>query len=158
MEVSMAKIKTEEVVFDLTKPITDEYDFELVDVEYKKEGQNWYLRVYIDKDGGIALNDCETVSNRLSDILDEKDPIDGSYFLEVSSPGLDRPLKKERDFIRYMDREVEISLYQAVNNSKNYKGINKGVKDDILTIELEDHSLLEVPMKSVASVRLYFEF
>ena len=154
----MAKIKTEEVVFDLAKPITDEYDFELVDVEYKKEGQNWYLRVYIDKDGGIALNDCETVSNRLSDILDEKDPIDGSYFLEVSSPGLDRPLKKERDFIRYMDREVEISLYQAVNNSKNYKGINKGVKDDILTIELEDHSLLEVPMKSVASVRLYFEF
>lgn len=154
----MAKIKTEEVVFNLAKPITDEYGFELVDVEHKKEGQHWYLRAYIDKDGGITLNDCEMVSNRLSDILDEKDPIDESYFLEVSSPGLDRPLKKERDFIRYMDREVEISLYQAINGLKNFKGINKGIKDDILTIELEDLSLLEIPMKSVASVRLYFEF
>lgn len=154
----MAKIKTEEVVFDLAKPITDEYDFELVDVEYKKEGQHWYLRLYIDKEGGITLNDCEMVSHRLSDLLDEKDPISESYFLEVSSPGLDRPLKKERDFIRYMDKEIEISLYQTLNDSKNYKGINKGVKDDILTIELEDQSLLEIPMKSLASARLYFEF
>ncbi len=154
----MAKIKTEEVVFDLAKPITDEYNLELIDVEYKKEGQNWYLRVYIDKDGGIMLSDCEMVSKKLSDILDEKDPFEGSYILEVSSPGLDRPLKKERDFIRYMDRDVEISLYQAVNNSKNFKGINKGIKDDVLTIQLEDNSLMEIPMKSVASVRLYFEF
>ena len=154
----MAKIKTEDIVYNLAKPIVDEYDFELIDVEYKKEGQNWYLRFYIDKEGGITLNDCETISRRLSDLLDEKDPIEGSYYLEVSSPGLDRPLKKERDFIRYFDRDIEVSLYKPLNDSKHFKGVNKGVKDNTLTIQLDNGSLLEIPMETVASVKLYFEF
>ncbi len=82
----------------------EEYGFELVDVEYVKEGSNWYLRAYIDKPGGITVNDCEVVSRRLSDILDEKDYIEDSYILEVSSPGLGRPLKKEKDFERSLWR------------------------------------------------------
>lgn len=154
----MAKQRIEDLVFDLTKPITDEFNLELVDVEYKKEGQNWYLRIYIDKEEGIGLNDCEMVSGKISDILDEKDPISDSYFLEVSSPGLDRPLKNEKDFKRYIDREIEVSLYQPLNNTKYYKGINKGLKEESLSILLEDHHLLELPMKLVASVKLYFEF
>lgn len=154
----MAKQRIEDLVFDLTKPITDELHFDLVDVEYKKEGQNWYLRIYIDKEGGIGLDDCELVSGKISDILDEVDPITDSYFLEVSSPGLDRPLKKERDFVKYMDREIEVSLYQPLNDTKYYKGINKGLKDETLNILLEDDNLLEIPMKLLASVKLYFEF
>ena len=92
----MYEQKTEEILL----PIVEEYGFELVDVEYVKEGSNWYLRAYIDKPGGIGVNDCEVVSRRLSDILDEKDYIEDSYILEVSSPGLGRPLKKEKDFAK----------------------------------------------------------
>ena len=92
----MYEQKTEEILL----PIVEEYGFELVDVEYVKEGSNWYLRAYIDKPGGIGVNDCEVVSRELSDILDEKDFIDEAYILEVSSPGLGRPLKKEKDYIR----------------------------------------------------------
>ena len=92
----MYEQKTEEILL----PIVEEYGFELVDVEYVKEGSNWYLRAYIDKPGGIGVNDCEVVSRELSDILDEKDFIDEAYILEVSSPGLGRPLKKEKDFAK----------------------------------------------------------
>ena len=96
--------KTEEILL----PIVAEYDFELVDVEYVKEGSTWYLRAYIDKPGGITVNDCEMVSRRLSNILDEKDYIEDSYVMEISSPGLGRPLKKEKDFKRSLGREVEL--------------------------------------------------
>ena len=102
--------KTEEIL----NPIMEELEFELVDVEYVKEGSMWYLRAYIDKPGGITVNDCEAVSRRLSDILDEKDFIEDSYVLEVSSPGLGRPLKKEKDYKRNLGKEVEIRTYRMV--------------------------------------------
>ena len=154
----MAKKKVEDLVWELAMPIAEECNFELIDVEYKKEGKDWFLRVYIDKDGGITLDDCELLSRKLNPILDDQDPIRGSYILEVSSPGLDRPLKKERDFIRYKDREVEVKLYKPYNNSKHFKGINKGIKDDSLNILLDDDSTIKIPMNQVAQVRLYFEF
>ena len=100
--------KTEEILL----PIIEEHGFELVDVEYVKEGSTWYLRAYIDKPGGITIDDCETVSRRLSDILDEKDYIEDAYILEVSSPGLGRPLKKEKDYKRSLGEEVEIRTYR----------------------------------------------
>ena len=100
--------RTEELLI----PILEKYEFELVDVEYVKEAGTWYLRAYIDKPGGIAINDCEVVSRELSDLLDQKDFIDDSYILEVSSPGLGRPLKKERDFARSIGAEVEIRTYR----------------------------------------------
>ena len=102
--------KTEEIL----NPIMEELEFELVDVEYVKEGSMWYLRAYIDKPGGITVNDCEAVSRRLSDILDEKDFIEDSYVLEVSSPGLGRPLKKEKDYKRNLGKEVEIRTYLSL--------------------------------------------
>jgi len=99
-----------------------DHGFELVDVEYVKESGEFYLRIYIDKPEGISLAEGETISRELSPILDEKDPIQENYFLEVSSPGLDRPLKKEKDFIRYKGREVELKLYKPLNGSKQFEG------------------------------------
>ena len=96
-------------------PVLAEHNFELWDVEYVKEAGTWYLRAYIDKEGGIAVDDCEVISRILSDWLDQTDFIEDSYILEVSSPGLGRPLKKERDFERSLGEEVEIRLYKALN-------------------------------------------
>ena len=111
--------RTEELLI----PILEKYEFELVDVEYVKEAGTWYLRAYIDKPGGIAINDCEVVSRELSDLLDQKDFIDDSYILEVSSPGLGRPLKKERDFARSIGAEVEIRTYRMVEGRKEFTGV-----------------------------------
>ena len=109
----------------LVLPIIEQNGFELVDVEYVKEGGSWYLRAYIDKPGGITVDDCEIVSRAFGDLLDEKDFIEDSYILEVSSPGLGRPLKKDKDFDRNMGSEVEIRLYKAQNGSKEFTGILK---------------------------------
>ena len=96
----------------------EENNFELVDVEYVKEAGTWYLRAYIDKEGGIAVDDCEVISRKLSDWLDKEDFIDDCYILEVSSPGLGRPLKKEKDYVRSMGREVEVRLHKAIDRQK----------------------------------------
>ena len=132
----MYEQKTEEILL----PIVEEYGFELVDVEYVKEGSNWYLRAYIDKSGGIGVNDCEVVSRRLSDILDEKDYIEDSYILEVSSPGLGRPLKKEKDFKRSLGEEVEIRTYRMIDRKKEFTGILKDYDETTVTIEMEDET------------------
>ena len=118
-----------------------EQGFELVDVEYVKEAGNWYLRAYIDKPGGITVDDCEVVSRRFSDILDEKDYIEDSYIFEVSSPGLGRPLKKEKDFYqKRWDRKVEIRTYRAINRQKEFVGILKEFDQNTVTISYEDDS------------------
>lgn len=142
----------------LILPILEELDFELVDVEYVKEGGAWYLRVYIDKEGGITVNDCETVARRMNDLLDEKDFIDGSYVFEVSSPGLGRPLKKEKDYIRNMGRELEIRTYRAVDGKKEFYGILTAHTDDTLTIRTEEGRELTFAKKDAALVRLAFDF
>ncbi|HBE84253.1 MAG TPA: ribosome maturation factor RimP, partial [Lachnoclostridium sp.] len=103
-------------------PLMEENNFELVDVEYVKEAGNWYLRAYIDKEGGITVDDCETISRRLGDWLDEKDFIADSYILEVSSPGLGRPLKKDKDFNRSIGEDVDIKLYKPLNKQKDFTG------------------------------------
>lgn len=146
--------KTEELV----EPITKENGFELVDVEYVKEGGTWYLRVYIDKPDGIAVDDCEVVSRRLSDLLDEKDYIDDAYILEVSSPGLGRPLKKEKDFKRSLGEEVEIRTYRAVDKQKEFTGILKEYDKDTVTIEYEDETTKTFDRGDIALIRLAFDF
>lgn len=103
----------------LLEPIVAEHDFELVDVEYVKEGSNFYLRAYIDKPEGITVDDCEVVSRTFSQKLDEEDFIDEAYIMEVSSPGLGRPLKKEKDYKRSMGKELEIRTYRAINKEKD---------------------------------------
>lgn len=126
--------QTEELIL----PILQELSFELVDVEYVKEGGSWFLRAYIDKDGGITVDDCETVSRRMNDLLDEKDYIEESYIFEVSSPGLGRPLKKEKDFKRSIGKEVEIRTYRAIDHEKEFCGILTGYDDQTVAIETED--------------------
>ena len=122
----------------LLLPILEENQFELVDVEYVKEGSNWYLRAYIDKPGGITINDCELVSRALSDRLDEEDYIDSAYILEVSSPGLGRPLKKDRDFQRSLGSEVEVRLFRPLDGSKELTGILKDYNKEKIEIETAD--------------------
>ena len=122
----------------LLLPIIEANNFELVDVEYVKEGSNWYLRAYIDKEGGISVDDCEVVSRAFSDKLDEEDFIDDAYIMEVSSPGLGRPLKKEKDYKRSMGKELEIRTYRAINREKEFYGILKSYDETSVTIENED--------------------
>ena len=124
----------------LLLPIIESHGFELVDVEYVKEAGNWYLRAYIDKPGGITVDDCEVVSRAFSDILDEKDYIEDSYIFEVSSPGLGRPLKKENDFARSIGEEVEIRTYRAIDRQKEFIGILVEYDKDTVTIEYEDET------------------
>ena len=139
-------------------PILEKHGFSLWDVEYVKEGGNWYLRAYIDKPDGIGVNDCEVVSRELSDILDEEDYIEGSYILEVSSPGLGRPLKKDRDFERSMGEEVEIRTYRMIDRTKEFRGILKAYDKDSVTIEMDDSREKTFEKSEIALVRLAFDF
>lgn len=118
----MTKRRMEDIAAELVLPIVERLSFELADVEFLKEGANWYLRIYIDKPGGITIDDCQAVSEFLSDRLDEADPIKQSYILEVSSPGLERPLKKESDFEKFKGEQVEIKLFQPLNGKKVFEG------------------------------------
>lgn len=146
--------KTEELI----QPIIMANHFELVDVEYVKEGGTWYLRAYIDKPGGITVDDCEIVNRALSDLLDEKDFIDESYILEVSSPGLGRPLKKERDFERSLGQEVEIRTYRMVDKQKEFRGVLKAYDKDAVTIATEEDEEQVFPRDNIALIRLAFDF
>ena len=127
-------------------------------MEYVKEGGNWYLRAYIDKPGGITVDDCEVISRELSDKLDEKDFVEEAYILEVSSPGLGRPLKKEKDFARSLGEEVEVRTYRAVNRQKEFTGILKAYDKDSITIELENEEKMTFARTDIALVRLAFDF
>ena len=148
----------EEKTEALLLPIVEEYQFELVDVEYVKEGSSWYLRAYIDKPGGITVDGCEAVSRRLSDLLDENDFIEEAYILEVSSPGLGRPLKKEKDFARSIGEEVEIRLFRPIDHEKEFVGILKDYDKNTLTVELEDNEIMNFARDNIALVRLALDF
>ena len=142
----------------LLSPIVESNGFELVDVEYVKEGSTWYLRAYIDKEGGITVNDCEAVARRMNDLLDEKDFIADSYVFEVSSPGLGRPLKKEKDYVRSMGKELEIRTYRAINRQKEFYGILTGYTEDTVTIQPEEGEALTFQKNEIALIRLAFDF
>ena len=137
-------------------PILEKRGFELVDVEYVKEGGQFYLRAYIDKPGGININDCVDVSREMNEILDREDYIDGMYTFEVSSPGLGRPIRKERDFVRNLNKEVEIRTYQAIDKQKEFVGRLLSYTDTSVTIEKEDGPL-EIDRKAIALIREAFD-
>lgn len=138
--------------------ITQKHGFELVDVEYVKEAGNWYLRVYIDKEGGIAVDDCEVVSREADPILDADDCIEDSYILEVSSPGLGRPLKKDKDFARSIGEEVEVRLFRAVNGCKEYTGLLEAYDKTTVTLTLENEETLVLERTNIALIRLALDF
>lgn len=141
--------KTEQMIL----PILERMQFELVDVEYVKEGGTWYLRAYIDKEGGITVNDCEAVAREMNELLDAEDFISESYIFEVSSPGLGRPLKKEKDYIRNMGKEVEIRTYRAINRSKEFYGILKEYDKDSVTIVDENEEIQTFQKSEIALIR-----
>ena len=153
----MAKANIEARTEELLIPILEANAFELVDVEYVKEGSDWYLRAYIDKEGGINVNDCELVSRALEVKLDEEDLIPDAYILEVSSPGLTRPLKKERDYERNMGKPVEVHLYKAIDKNKIFIGDLEGYDAGTVTIKNEDGSMT-FDKKNISIIRQYFEF
>lgn len=141
--------KTEELVI----PIIEENHFELVDVEYVKEGANWYLRIYADKEGGISIDDCVLISRALEKKLDEEDFLSDPYILEVSSPGLGRQLKKDKDFARSTGEHVECRLFTEIEGSKDWDGILKGFDQDSVTIETDAGELC-LKRKNIARIRL----
>ena len=143
---------------ELLEPIVTGFGFELVDVEYVKEAGTWYLRAYIDKPDGITVDDCEAVSRKFSDILDEKDYIEDTYIFEVSSPGLGRPLKKEKDFRRSLGEEVEIRTYRAIEHQKEFVGILQEYDNDTVTIAYEDDTTQTFNRSEIALIRLALDF
>lgn len=142
---------------ELIQPIVDANGFELVDIEYVKEAGTWYLRVYMDKEGGITIDDCELVSRAFSELLDKEDFIEDSYIMEVSSPGLLRPLKKDKDFERSLGKELEIKTYQAINGKKDFTGILTAYDKESITIE-DENGQQRFERSGLALVRPYIEF
>lgn len=142
-----------EKIEELVKPVTSELLYELYHVEYVKENGDFYLRIYIDKpEGRISLNDCEAVSRKVSDILDAEDPIEDAYYLEVSSPGLNRGLYKEEHFKKFIGSEVLVKLTNSLNGTKSIKGILKDVKEDYIVVEEETE--VEIPKDKIKCANL----
>ena len=141
-----------EQIAEMVKPIADELNYDIYHVEYVKENGELYLRIYIEKDGGVSLNDCEALSRRVSDVLDEKDPITDAYFLEVSSPGLNRTLFTEEHYKRFIGREVMVKFTKSVDGKKNIKGILKEVNEDSIVVEAEN--LMNIPKDKIKSANI----
>lgn len=152
------KEQYEQQTENLLEPIVTGFGFELVDVEYVKEAGTCYLRAYIDKPGGITVDDCEAVSRKFSDILDEKDYIEDTYIFEVSSPGLGRPLKKDKDFQRSLGEEVEVRTYRAIEKQKEFTGVLQAFDKDSVTIVYEDDTTQTFLRSEIALIRLALDF
>ncbi|UCZ51688.1 ribosome maturation factor RimP [Bacillus shivajii] len=152
-----AKEKTEQLV----TPILDELSLELVEVEFKKEGKSWFLRVYIDGENGVDLDDCTKVSERLSEALDQSDPIEQAYYLEVSSPGAERPLKKEKDFQKAIGKNVNVTTYAPIDGEKTFEGKLVDFNGEALTVEMTIKTRkkeVNIPYDKVAKARLAVVF
>ena len=139
-------------IYEMVKPIADELNYEIYHVEYVKENGEYYLRIYIEKEGGITLSDCEALSRRVSDLMDEKDPIPEAYFLEVSSPGLNRTLFTEAHYKRFVGREVMVKLTKAIEGKKSIKGILKEVNEENIIVEAD--TLISIPKDKIKSANI----
>ena len=142
----------------LILPIINKNNYELVDIEFVREGSNWFLRAYVDKEGGFSVNDCEKVSREFSDLLDKEDFIEESYILEISSPGLGRPLKKDKDFERSIGEEVEVKLYKAFEGQKEFSGILEAYDTETVTLGFENNTKKTFEKKNIALIRLAIDF
>ncbi|MBM7644384.1 ribosome maturation factor RimP [Scopulibacillus daqui] len=153
--------KVAELTKELVEPILSDLDLELVDVEYVKEGKNWFLRVFIDSPEGVDLDTCTAVSERLSETLDEKDPIKEPYYLEVSSPGAERPLKNLKDYKQAVNKNVRITTYEPINGEKAFEGELTEVSDNQIVLAIKKKNkveTVEIPFEKVASARLAIIF
>jgi len=150
-----------EVTEKLVQPILEDMNLELVETEFVKEGKNWFLRLYVDKEGGVEIEECGQVSEQLSEKLDEEDPITFPYFLEVSSPGAERPLNSKKDFERHIGHNVYVKLYEHIDGEKELEGELKSFENDTATIEIKVKTRrkeLEVPYDKIAKARLAVSF
>lgn len=153
--------KVIEVVEQIVEPIVNDLNLELVDIEYVKEGKSWFLRVFIDKDQGIDIEECGMVSEKLSEKLDELDPIPYNYFLEVSSPGAERPLKKPKDYEKAIGKNVHIKTYEPIDGEKTFEGVLTNYTGDTVTVEVKIKTrkkTIEIPFEKVANARLAVTF
>ena len=148
-----------DAVLEMAEPIVEESGLELVDVEYMKEGDQYVLRVFIERpEGGVTLDDCQEISRNLSERLDIEDPIKDSYILEVSSPGIDRPLRKDKDFERFAGRDVDISAYRPVyKKQKKLTAELVGLRDEDVVVIIDEEEI-EIPRNLISSIRLAVEF
>ena len=142
----------------IANSIANDLDFELVDLEYVKENGRYFLRTYIHKDGGVNLDDCQKMSEALGEKLDKDDPIKEAYYLEVSSPGLDRPLKTDRDLERNLGKDIEINLYSPFGGNKSYEGTLTDFSDRNINIENYNHNLVEIPREKISKIKLAVKF
>ncbi len=152
MKASEIELKTEEYL----QKIVDAKGFELVDVEYVKEAGEYFLRAYIDKEGGITIDDCVDVSREMNEILDREDYIDDVYTFEVSSPGLTRPLKKEKDYQRNIDKPIEVRTYSAVDGRKDFMGLLKSYTKDEISLEEDNENVVTLNRKNISMIRQAF--
>ena len=159
-ERALAESEKARVVREVAQRVTESRGFELVDVEIRKAKDGQFVRLYIDKEGGIGLDELESVSHEVSAILDAEDPIQGGYTLEVSSPGLDRPLKDEKDFRRFIGKLARISSYEPVEGRRHWTGRLTEVEGGAVTVRLEKEkdALARIPLAKIASARLEVEF
>lgn len=155
----MSKREDYEVRFEkILLPITEKNGVEIYDVEYVKEGSEWYLRAYIDKEGGVTIEDCERVSRAVSEAMDEEDFIPDAYILEVSSPGLGRALKKDKHLAKSIGEEVEIKTYKPIEKQKEFSGILEAFDAESITITLEGQESMKFARSDVALIRLALDF
>lgn len=155
----MSKQKVTSLVSKIISPFIEENNFELVDVEFVKEGPHRYLRVYLDKEGGISLDDCKLVSEFLSKELDKVDPIEENYYLEVSSPGIERPLKKDSDFVKFKGKKVQAKLYQTYLGQKIFIGELIGLNDNQVEIKSDSSgNVVSIPREKIALIKIVAEF
>ncbi|QHS22285.1 ribosome maturation factor RimP [Virgibacillus sp. MSP4-1] len=153
--------KVTETTEELVQPILDDMNLELVDTEFVKEGKNWFLRVYIDKEGGVDIEECGKVSEALSEKLDEAEPVKDPYYLEVSSPGVERPLKKEQDFINHTGENVYVKVYKAIDGEKEFEGKLRSIENGRVNLEVKVKTRtknVEIPFDQIAKAHLAVTF
>ena len=153
----MGKGSVTETIEELVTPIINENHLELVDIEYKKEGPNWFLRIFIDKEGGVTVDDCTRVSRHIEDLIEVEEVVPSTYVLEVSSPGLDRPLKKEKDFLRFKGKRAHVTTFTPIQQQKSFKGTIRDFQEDVLFLDIDSQSV-EIPKDQIAKAKLEIEF
>ena len=146
--------KVEKIVWEAAEPIVEDCGCSIYDVEFVKEGQNYFLRIFIDKEGGVSTDDCEKVSRAVDPVIDEIDPIEPAYFLEISSPGLDRKISRDEHFNAAIGQSVDIKLFAPVNGSRELTAILKSYENGVMTLELPGGSELKLEKQKASSVRL----
>ena len=151
--------KIEDAIWKMAEPLVAENGMELIDVEYVKEGAEWYLRLFLDKEGdeGIDLDDCELISRKFSDVLEEKDPITQAYRLEVSSPGIERPLKRTKDFQRFQGEKVQVKTFSEVEGKKQFIGILQETTEETVTLDVDGVNIV-IPRKQIGKANLVWEY